>query len=427
MKLELIQPAREANTAKSRKSLVPPMNLGVIAALTPPDIEVAITDENITIVDLEKDVDLVGITTLTVTANRAYQIAESFRKRGITVILGGIHASLLPDEAAHHADAVVIGEAEDIWADVVADFKAGNLKPTYKAEKRPTLKNVPVVRRELFDRSKYIGKNTIFTTRGCPFDCAFCTVTTYFGKSYRSRPVDEVIAEIKTLPRNEIIVFMDDNIAGNPKFAKELFRALIPLKIRWLSQCSVTIAHDEELLSLAAQSGCIDLFLGIESISNASLAEVGKKINVVEQYEEVISKIHAHGIAIHGFFIFGFDEDDEDVFDSTADFAIKNKLESAQFDLLTPYPGTKFYDKIVAEGRLLSNDWSKYGYELLFEPKKMSAQTLHEKQQQVWRRFYSLPSIFKRIGLWRKHIVKLWILNLYYRRHWKRKPKLNHK
>ncbi|MFC1998503.1 B12-binding domain-containing radical SAM protein [Chloroflexota bacterium] len=427
MKLELIQPAREANTGRLKKSMVPPINLGVIAALTPPGIEVAITDENVTIVDLEKDVDLIGITTLTVTSNRAYEIADSFRSRGIPVILGGIHTSLLPAEAAAHADSVVIGEAEDLWAYIIADFKAGNLKPTYKAETRPTLKNLPMVRRDLFDRSRYLGKNTVFTTRGCPFDCAFCSVTTFFGKSYRSRPIDEIVAEIKTLPKNEIIFFMDDNIAGNPKFAKDLFRALIPLKIRWLSQCSVTIAHDEELLSLAAQSGCIDLFLGIESISTASLAEVGKKINKVEEYEEVIRKIHTHGIAIHGFFIFGFDEDDESVFDRTVDFAINNKLESAQFDLLTPYPGTKFYDKIVAEGRLLSSDWSKYGYELLFEPKKMSAQTLHEKQQQVWRRFYSLPSIFKRIGMWRKHIVKLWFLNLYYRNHWKKKNKLNHK
>jgi len=427
MKLELIQPAREANTVKSRKSLTPPINLGVIAALTPPDIEVAVTDENITIVDLEKDVDLVGITTLTVTANRAYEIADSFRARGITVILGGIHASLLPEEAAQHADSVVIGEAEDLWAIVIADFQAGNLKPTYKAEKRPTLKNLPMVRRDLFDRSKYLGKNTVFTTRGCPFDCTFCSVTTYFGKSYRNRPIDEIVAEIKTLPQNEIIFFMDDNIAGNPKFAKELFRALILLKIRWLSQCSVTIAHDDELLSLAAQSGCIDLFLGIESISTASLAEVGKKINKVEEYEEVIRKIHDHGIAIHGFFIFGFDEDDAEVFDRTADFAIKNKIETAQFDLLTPYPGTKFYDKIMAEGRLLSTDWSRYGYELLFEPKKISAETLHRKQQEVWRKFYSLPSIYRRIGLWRKHVVKLWFINLYYRHHWKKKPKLSHK
>jgi len=425
MRLELIQPATEANTQRSKKSLAPPLNLGLLAALTPSDVEICITDENTSIIDFERDVDLVGITTLTVTANRAYEIADSFRKRGVTVILGGIHASLLPEEAASHANSVVIGEAEDIWVKVIADFKTSNLKPTYKAETRPSLRNLPMVRRDLFDRSRYFGKNTVVATRGCPFDCSFCSVTTFFGKSYRSRPVDEVIAEIKTLPQNELIFFMDDNIAGNPKFAKELFRALIPLKIRWLSQCSVTIAHDEELLALAAQSGCIDLFLGIESISTASLAEVGKKINKVEEYEEVIRKIHAHGIAIHGFFIFGFDEDDEEVLDRTADFAIKNKLESAQFDLLTPYPGTKFYDRIVAEGRLLSSDWSKYGYELLFEPKKMSAQTLHKKQQQVWRKFYSLPSIFKRIGLWRKHIVKLWVINLYYRRHWKRKPKLN--
>jgi radical SAM superfamily enzyme YgiQ (UPF0313 family) len=311
MRIELIQPSREANTRPSKRALAPPINLGLLAALTPPDIEVCITDENTSIINLNKDVDLVGITVATVTAHRAYEIADSFRKRGVTVVLGGIHVSLLPDEAGEHADSIVVGEAEEIWPTLIADFKANNLQPIYKAQSRPSLKGLPIVRRDLFDRNRYLIKNTIFTTRGCPFDCSFCSVTTFFGRSYRTRPVNEVIAEIKTLPRHELIMFMDDNIAGNPRFAKELFQALIPLKINWLSQCSVTIAYDNELLDLAAKSGCVDLFLGIESISAASLESVGKKINKVERYDEVIRKIHAHGSAIHGFFIFGFDEDDQ--------------------------------------------------------------------------------------------------------------------
>ena len=425
MKLELIQPAREKNTRSSRKALGAPINLALIAALTPPDVEVSITDENISIVDVQKDVDLVGITTLTVTANRAYEIADSFRARGVKVVLGGIHASLLPEEAGQHADALVVGEAEEIWPTLIDDFKSNNLKSIYRQDKRPSLENLPIMRRDLFDRSKYLAKNTIFTTRGCPFDCAFCSVTTFFGRSYRCRPIAEILRELDTLPTNEIIFFMDDNVAGNPKFAKELFRALIPYRIKWVSQCSVTIAKDDELLKLAADSGCIDLFIGFESISTDSLASVGKKINVVEEYEDVISKIHSYGIAIHGFFIFGFDTDDEGVFERTVRFAQEMKLESAQFDLLTPYPGTKLYESMDKEGRLLHKDWSRYGYELVYEPKLMSQETLNKWHGWTWRQFYSLPSIFKRVGFWRHHLVKLWAVNLYYRSHWKKKPKSN--
>lgn len=425
MKIELIQPARVRNSGISKKALTPPINLAVIAALTPPDVDVSITDENITTIDIDKEVDLVGITVLTVTAKRAYEIADSYRARGVKVIMGGIHVSLLPAEAAEHADSLVIGEAEDIWNTVIEDFKANTLKNTYRAEKRPDLVNLPIPRRDLFDRSKYLAKNTIFTTRGCPFDCSFCSVTTFFGRSYRCRPVAEIIAELKTLPLNEIIVFLDDNIAGNVKFAKELFRALIPYKIRWISQCSITIAKDDELLKLAAESGCIDLFLGIESISPESLNAVGKKINKVEEYEESFRKIHSNGIAIHGFFIFGFDTDNEDIFRRTVDFARENRLESAQFDILTPYPGTRFYAEIEKAGRLRHQEWDKFGYDLVFEPTAMPEETLKKWHTWSWRKFYSLPSILQRIGLMRKHLVKLWILNLYYRAHWKKKSKEN--
>ncbi|MCX6012277.1 MAG: radical SAM protein [Chloroflexi bacterium] len=421
MKLNLIQPAREYSRRVSKKALAPPINLALIAALTPADVEVSITDENIAVIDFNQDVDLVGITTLTVTAHHAYEIADRFRAKGVKVVLGGIHTSIMPEEAGIHADAIVIGEAEEIWPALIDDFKANKLKHVYKQNGQPVLVNLPIPRRDLLDRSKYIAKNTIFTTRGCPFDCAFCSVTTFFGRNYRCRPIEEILKDLETLPKNEIVLFVDDNIAGNPKFAKELFRALIPRKIKWLSQCSVTIAKDDELLRLAAESGCVDLLIGFESISPASLASVGKKINKVEEYEDIIKKIHSYGIAIHGFFIFGFDADNEDVFKRTSDFARRMKLESAQFDLLTPYPGTKFHEGINKEGRLLTMDWSKYGYELVFKPKLIPAKTLQEKQIEVWRDFYSLPSIFKRIGLRHPNLLKFWFVNLYYRSHWRNK------
>ena len=427
MKLELIQPvSREIHhkLSKQKKSLAPPLCLGQIAALTPPDFEVSITDESISIVDLHKDVDLVGITTLTQTANRAYEIADSYRARGIKVVIGGIHASVLPEEASKHADSVVVGEAEGIWPTLIEDFKSNNLKSIYRQDKRPDLVNLPIPRRDLFDKAAYLVPQTMVTTRGCPYNCSFCSVPTFMGHTYRCRPIEEILKEIELFNTDKPIFFLDDNITGNPKFAKELLRALIPYKIHWAGQCSVAIAKDEELLKLAAASGCIILLIGFESILSASLASVGKKTNLVDEYENIIKKIHSHGIAIHGFFIFGFDEE-EDVFNRTLRFAQKMKLESAQFSLLRPYPGTALYESLDKAGRMLTKDWSKYGDEFVFEPKSMSKDELEKGQIWTFLKFYSLPSIFRRVGLIRRHMAKLWAVNLYHRSHWKKKIRDN--
>jgi radical SAM superfamily enzyme YgiQ (UPF0313 family) len=283
MKLELIIPSAESNSRKQKKAILPPLGLAIVAALTPPDIEVSLTDENVSAIDFEKETDLVGITALTITAQRAYEIADTFRARGVKVVLGGIHPSILPEEASQHADAVVIGEAEGIWPGLIEDFRSNKLQRVYRQNERPSMLNLPIPRRDLFANGAYLVRNTIFTTRGCPYSCAFCTVTSFFGHTYRCRPVEEVIKEIETLNKKKLVVFLDDNIVGNPKFAKELFRALIPHKIKWVGQASVTIARDDELLKLAAASGCIDLFVGFESLSPASLTAVGKKINVVDE------------------------------------------------------------------------------------------------------------------------------------------------
>jgi radical SAM superfamily enzyme YgiQ (UPF0313 family) len=255
MRLGLIAPATPGHS-KRKKALLPPLGLAMVAAVTPPDIEITLIDENVTVIDFEEHFDLVGITVLTVTAPRAYEIADAYRGRRVKVVLGGIHPSVLPEEAGHHADTKVIGEAEGVWPALIEDFRENKLKTVYQHSERPALVGLPLPRRDLFARHGYQFRNTLSTTRGCPYSCAFCTVTSFFGHTYRNRPVAEIRREIESLGKSKFIVFLDDNIVGNPRFAKELFRALIPYNIKWVAQASVTIAKDEELLKLAADSGC---------------------------------------------------------------------------------------------------------------------------------------------------------------------------
>jgi radical SAM superfamily enzyme YgiQ (UPF0313 family) len=316
---------------------------------------------------------------------------------------------------------VVIGEAEGIWPNVIEDFKANKLQKMYSQRKRPSLLNLPIPRRDLFAEGAYYFRNTISTTRGCPYACSFCSVTSFFGHTYRCRPVEEILKEIETLSQRKLIGFVDDNIVGNPKFAKELFRALVPYKIKWAAQASVTIARDDELLNLAAASGCMTLLIGFETLSPANLAALGKRVNVVDEYEMVIRKVHSHGIAIHGFFFLGLDEDDEDVFKRTVCFAQKMRLESAQFAWPVPYPGTALCESLDKAGRIVTKDWSQYESSIVFEPKLMSRDILQKGRDRVWREFYNLPSIWRRIGMARRNLVLLWGTNLYYRALWRRK------
>ncbi len=421
VKLELIVPATQENLRKRKKAICPPLGLAMVAALTPPEVEVSLTDENVTVIDFQKATDLVGITALTITAQRAYEIADIFRARGVKVILGGSHPSALPEEASQHADAVVIGEAEGIWSNVIEDFKASKLQRVYSQRERPSLINLPIPRRDLFAKGAYYFRNTISTTRGCPYACSFCSVTSFFGHTYRCRPVEEILKEIETLNHRKLIGFVDDNIFGNSKFVKEFFGALVPYKIRWVAQAPVTVARDDELLKLAATSGCMALFIGFETLSPANLAAVGKRVNVVDEYETVIRKVHSHGIAIHGFFILGLDEDDEGIFERTLHFAQKMRLESAQFAWPVPYPGTALCETLDKAGRIVTKDWAQYGSTPVFEPKLMSRETLQKRRDWVWREFYSLPSIWRRVGLARRNLVALWAVNLYYRAFWRRK------
>ena len=418
MKLELIVPSTQESIRKRKKALAPPLGLAMVAALTPPVVEVSLIDENITAVDFHMETDLVGITAMTITAQRAYEIADTFRARGVKVVLGGIHPSVMPEEASQHADAVVIGEAEGIWPGLIEDFKANRLQRVYRQPERPSLLGLPVPRRDLFTPGAYFARHTISTSRGCPYSCSFCSVTSFFGHTYRCRPVEEIIREVEALEDRRFIFFVDDNIVGNPKFAKELFRALIPYKIKWIAQASVTIARDDELLRLAAASGCIYLAIGFESLSPANLAAVGKKINVADEYENVVRKIHSHGIAVHGLFILGLDEDDEGIFQRTVRFSQRVRLESAQFAWPVPYPGTALYESLDKAGRILTKDWSQYESNVVFEPNKMSRETLHKGRDWARRELYGLHSIWRRVGVVRRNFAVPWAANLYYRALW---------
>jgi len=425
MKLELIVPATQENLQRRKKAPCPHLGLAMVAALTPPEVEVSLTDENVTVIDFQKETDLVGITVLTITAKRAYEIADTFRAMGVKVILGGSHPSALPKEAIQHADAVVIGEAEGIWANVIEDFKANKLQSIYSQREQPNLLNLPIPRLDLFTDGAYYFQNTISTTRGCPYACSFCSVSSFFGRSYRCRPVEEILKEIETLNHKKLICFVDDNIVGNPKFAKDLFRALIPYKLKWIAQASVTIVRDDELLKLATASGCMTLLIGFETLSPANLSSVGKSVNAVNEYETVIRKIHSHGIGVHGFFVLGFDEDNEDVFERTVRFAQKMRLESAQFAWLVPYPGTVLCESLDKAGRIITKDWSQYESSIVFETKLMSREILQKGRDWAWREFYSLPSIWRRLGVIRRYSVSFWVLNLYYRSFWLKKLRTN--
>ncbi len=424
MKLLLIAPAREEAFKMSRrhKSLAPPLNLGIIAALTPPDIEVSLVDENLAPVDVDAKVDLVGITAVTHTAPRAYRIADAFRNRGTKVVLGGIHPSVLPEEALQHADAVVVGEAETVWPALIQNLREGRLKALYSTAEQPDLVGLPWARRDLFSPTGYRIQGSLATTRGCPFSCAFCTVTSFFGRTYRFRPIPEVLQELESIHPRKLVFFVDDNIVGHARRAKDLFRALIPYKIHWVGQGSINMARDTELLELAAASGCKAFFIGIESLSPMSLASVSKRFNQVEEYEGAIKKIHSYGISIAGSFIFGFDHDTEDVFQETVNFVKKTRIETPQYGILTPFPGTAVHEEMEREGRILSRDWSKYRLDnVVFEPKLMSAKRLQEGHDWAWKQSFSVSSIFHRVGFLRSDVVPLWAANWNFRGHWARK------
>jgi radical SAM superfamily enzyme YgiQ (UPF0313 family) len=396
----------------------PYLSLTTLAAHSPSDVQVRIVDENVERVDLEASPDLVGISLMTPLAPRGYEIADGYRRRGIPVVLGGIHATMMPDEAAQHAHAVMVGEAETQWAQILRDVRAGELRPMYRAMDSVPLHALPLPRRELLNRKAYFFINTLQTTRGCPFDCDFCSVTQFFGNTYRIRPVEEVEREIQSL-EGRFVFFVDDNIVGNREYAAELFRRLIPYRLKWVSQSAITLAKDTALLELARQSGCLGLFIGFESLSQEALKSMGKNFNVVRSYRERIRRIHDHGIGIQGSFIFGNDDDTPDIFDDVVRFTEETRLDAALFSILTPFPGTRLYERMSAQGRILSHDWSRYDMNhVVFQPQRMTPEQLQEGFNRAYERLYSWASIGRRLMGLRRNLQLFLPMNIGFRRAW---------
>jgi radical SAM superfamily enzyme YgiQ (UPF0313 family) len=387
-----------------RQSISYPIGLVTLAALTPPDVEIVIKNECVDDIDLDTEVDLVGITGYTSQITRGYQLADEFRQRGVTVVMGGIHVSLNPEEAERHADAIVIGEAEGLWEHVLRDFRIQQLKKRYPSATYPDLAKSVIPRYDLVDRSRYISPPSVTsnlipiqTARGCPYDCDFCSVVLFLGHKFRPKPIPHVLEEIKACG-SDYLFFSDDNLIGNLSHAREFFKAIIPLNVKWMGQFPSTIGRYPELIDLAAKSGCFLLFIGFETIVPQSLQEVGKSFNQRQNYREVVRRIIDAGITPFGSFAFGFDHDDPAVFDRTLEFVESTNMPLVSFFILTPLPGTMLYQRLSTEDRIIDQNW--YNYDLsrvVFRPAQMRAEELQEKYWETFGAFYSRHNIVKRI------------------------------
>jgi radical SAM superfamily enzyme YgiQ (UPF0313 family) len=368
--------------------------LGVItvAALFPSDWEIEVIDEAVEDINPDAEADLVGISTLTLNAFHAYMIADHFRGRRIPVLMGGMHPTAMPEEALRHADAVVVGEAEGIFGRVLLDFKDRRMRGVYWGEKLPDLDKLPRPRYDLLRRKHRKILHSVQATRGCPHSCEFCSVTPFFGHSYRFRPVEEVLADLQASfdrSNSNRVFFVDDNIVGTADYAKELFRALVPLRIKWGSFASVAMTQNREIMKLAEKSGCTEVLVGFESLSQTNLDASHKPWVRVDRMREYIRIFHDHGMIVQGSFIFGHDDDRKDVFCRTIDFIQETGIQVPVFAILTPYPASRLRARLEREGRLLpeGRDWRLYDVShALFRPVHMTPEELEEGF--LWSRKY---------------------------------------
>lgn len=342
---------------------------------------------------------MIGLTVITGTARRAYALADHFRARGITVVLGGPHVTLIPEDAAPHADAVVIGYAEDTWPRLLRDFVAGKMEKEYRQAPGLDIGGRPFPRRDLLPRRDFLTSNVFEATRGCVHSCDFCVVPTAWGRRPSQKPVGEVVADILQHGARKLI-FVDLNLIAHRGYALELFTALIPLRVQWYGLATVLLADDAELLDFAARSGCKGLLMGLESISTANLRQNHKGFNSPDTYARVVERLHAHDIALQGCFVFGLDDDRPEVFLKTAEFAVEAGIDLPRFAVVTPFPNTPLYKRLEAEERILTRDWELYdGQHVVFQPKHMSVRELQLGIETAWKHTYSLRSIARRI--WR--------------------------
>jgi len=394
-----------------------PLTLSTLAALVQdPDIEWKLVDGSIEEIPLEENADLVGISAITGTANSAYRIADHYRSRNIPVVLGGIHVTLIPSEAARHADAIVVGMAEQTWPRLICDFKAGRMKKTYVEPPLETdiLENIPIPRWDLMRRNGYMMPNVVQATRGCKRTCDFCTVPAIWPKYYK-RPVSDVINDIKSLPGNRF-VFNDVSLVDDREYAKELFTALKPLKKKWGGLTTIEIAGDHELLSLMEESGCIYLLIGFESINCENLRQIYKGFNHVGNYSVAMETLHSHNISVQGCFVFGLDQDDRSVFASTVQHINELKIDIPRYSLYTPYPGTMLFKRLLGEDRILSFNWDDYDtMHVVIKPAQMTPFELYDGFKWAYKETFRLKNAVRRLRLPVENSVINMLGNLAYR------------
>lgn len=405
MNIKLILPATPAYrvTRDSRKvprrallrfSVLP---LTTVAALTPPEHTVELVDENVHPLDFDAPCDLAAVSFMTAYAPRAFEIAAEFRRRGVTTVAGGFHPTFRPDETLEHFDIVVQGDAEGLWPTVLSDVATGCPRRLYRHGTPPDLALSPPPRRDLTEKwgKHYATLFAVQTGRGCAHGCRFCSITAFHGGTFRRKPLENVLAEIRSAPRN--FMFVDDNLIADPGFARELFTALAPLKKRWVSQCTLRLADDPELLALAKRAGCVGIFVGLESLSAENLADVGKGVNLEGDSLTRIRAVRKAGIGVQTAVIVGLDHDDVTVFRRTLDVLRRARVDALQLSILTPLPGTPLYDEFAAAGRLGDADWSRYDFRhVVIEPARMTAKELQAGADWLYREFYRLDRVLLR-------------------------------
>lgn len=376
-----------------------PLTLTTLAALVPDDVEteLSIHDETVEAIDLNLEADLICMTVITGTAPRCYRYADYFRSRGIPVALGGVHVSMLPEEAVAHANIIFTGFAEQTFPQMIRDFAAGKVQPHYAQQEGFTLAGRPLPRRDLLRPRGYITTKTLEAVRGCSFPCTFCAYPTAFGRKVYEREIQEVLREVEVLD-SKILVFPDVNLMADREYAKALFTALIPYKKQWLGLVTSSIGLDDEMMNLFEKSGCRGLLIGFESITQSSQSFINKGVNQVANYKELMEKLHSRRILVQGCFAFGSDEEDASVFERTVEMVEKTKIDLPRYSILTPFPKTKFYAELEEQGRIFERNWAMYDVEhCVFTPKNMTVEELEQGITWAWEETYSIRSIYQRL------------------------------
>jgi radical SAM superfamily enzyme YgiQ (UPF0313 family) len=394
-----------------------PLTLTTLAAYVPPELNatIEILDEGIEDVDLNIEADLIGMTVITGSSMRAYTLADHFRSRGIPVVLGGPHITLIPEDAQPHADSIVVGYAEDTWPQLLHDFAAGKLKSRYDQAPNLSLANRPFPKREMMKKQHYLTTHVFEATRACVHSCDFCVVPTAWGLKPYLKPVEEVVEDIKNHWARKII-FIDLNLIADKEYAARLFEALIPLKVNWFGLSTTLLGKDIPLLELAARSGCTGLLMGFESITPENLKRSLKGFNSPAQYKDLTALLHKHGITLMACFTFGLDSDTPEIFMQTAKFAIEAGIDLPRYAIVTPFPNTGLYKRLEVEGRILTKNWELYDAQhVVFQPKLMTPAQLYEGHEKAWKYTYSYNAMATRYLKSRIQTPVWWIANMGYR------------